>query len=92
MDETDVVVIGSGSAGSAVAGRLSDIPGLRVTVLEAGSRDTNPWLHVPVGYAKTMYHPTLSWNYQTEPEPELGGRSIPWPRGRVLGEVPPSTG
>jgi choline dehydrogenase len=85
MDETDVVVIGSGSAGSAVAGRLSEVPGLRVTVLEAGSKDTNPWLHVPIGYAKTMYHPTLSWNYQTEAEPELGGRSIPWPRGRVLG-------
>ncbi|MCU0888401.1 MAG: GMC family oxidoreductase N-terminal domain-containing protein [Rubritepida sp.] len=85
MDETDVVVIGSGSAGSAVAGRLAEVPGLRVTVLEAGSTDTNPWLHVPIGYAKTMYHPTISWNYQTEAEPGLGGRSIPWPRGRVLG-------
>jgi choline dehydrogenase len=85
MDETDVVVIGSGSAGSAVAGRLSEIPGLRVTVLEAGSTDSNIWLHVPIGYAKTMYHPTISWNYATEPEPGLGGRSVPWPRGRVLG-------
>jgi choline dehydrogenase len=85
MDEADVVVIGSGSAGSAVAGRLSEVAGLRVTVVEAGSTDSNIWLHVPIGYAKTMYHPTISWNYATEPEPGLGGRSVPWPRGRVLG-------
>ena len=85
MEETDVVVVGSGSAGSALAGRLSEDPGIRVTVLEAGSRDANPWLHVPIGYAKTMYHPTLSWNYATQSEAELSGRSIPWPRGRVLG-------
>jgi choline dehydrogenase len=56
-----------------------------VTVLEAGSRDRNPWLHVPIGYAKTMYHPTISWNFATQAEPELAGRSVPWPRGRVLG-------
>jgi len=85
MDETDVVVVGSGSAGSALAGRLSENPNIRVTVLEAGSKDTNPWLHVPIGYAKTMYHPTISWNFATEAEAELGGRSIAWPRGRVLG-------
>jgi choline dehydrogenase len=85
MDETDVVVVGSGSAGSALAGRLSEDPRIRVTVLEAGSRDRNPWLHVPIGYAKTMYHPTISWNFATQAEPELAGRSVPWPRGRVLG-------
>ncbi len=85
MEQWDVIVVGSGSAGSAVAGRLSEDPGTRVLVLEAGARDRNPWLHVPIGYAKTMYHPTLSWNYGTEPEAALGGRSVPWPRGRVLG-------
>jgi choline dehydrogenase len=85
VDETDVVVVGSGSAGSALAGRLSEDPKIRVTVLEAGSRDRNPWLHVPIGYAKTMYHPTISWNFATQAEPELAGRSVPWPRGRVLG-------
>nr|WP_302474393.1 GMC family oxidoreductase N-terminal domain-containing protein [Roseococcus sp. MDT2-1-1] len=85
MEETDIIVVGSGSAGSALAGRLSEDPRLSVTVLEAGSRDRNAWLHIPIGYAKTMYHPTISWNYQTEAEPGLGGRSVPWPRGRVLG-------
>jgi choline dehydrogenase len=84
-DEVDVVVIGSGSAGSAVAGRLATETKLKVAVLEAGSRDRNIWLHIPIGYAKTMYHPTISWNFETEPEPELGGRRVPWPRGRVLG-------
>ena len=83
--DTDIIVVGSGSAGSALAGRLSEDPALRVTVLEAGALDRNPWLHVPIGYAKTMYHPTLSWNYQTEAEGELNGRAVPWPRGRVLG-------
>lgn len=81
----DYVVVGAGSAGCAVAARLSEDPSVRVVLLEAGGRDRNPWLHVPIGYAKTMYHPTLSWNLTTEPEPELEGRRIPWPRGRVLG-------
>jgi choline dehydrogenase len=81
----DYVVVGAGSAGCAVAARLSEDPSVRVVLLEAGARDRNPWLHVPIGYAKTMYHPTLSWNLMTEPEPELEGRRVPWPRGRVLG-------
>jgi choline dehydrogenase len=81
----DYVVVGAGSAGCAVAARLSEDPGVRVVLLEAGGRDRNPWLHVPIGYAKTMYHPTLSWNLMTEPEPNLEGRRVPWPRGRTLG-------
>jgi choline dehydrogenase len=81
----DYVVVGAGSAGCAVAARLSEDPSVRVVLLEAGSKDRNPWLHVPIGYAKTMYHPTLSWNLMTEPEPELEGRQVPWPRGRTLG-------
>ncbi len=83
--EADYIVVGAGSAGCAVAARLSEESGARVVLLEAGSRDTNPWLHVPIGYARTMYHPTLSWNLVTEPEPELHNRRIPWPRGRTLG-------
>ncbi|WP_149535610.1 GMC family oxidoreductase [Siccirubricoccus phaeus] len=81
----DYVVVGAGSAGCAVAARLSEDPSVTVVLLEAGGRDRNPWLHVPIGYAKTMYHPTLSWNLMTEPEPNLGGRRVPWPRGRTLG-------
>jgi choline dehydrogenase len=83
--DTDFIVIGAGSAGCAVAGRLAEIPGASVTLLEAGGRDSSPWLHIPVGYAKTMYHPVISWGFSTEPEPELHGRRIPWPRGRVIG-------
>jgi choline dehydrogenase len=81
----DYIVVGAGSAGCALAARLSEDPSVRVVLLEAGSKDRNPWLHVPIGYAKTMYHPTLSWNLMTEPEPELEGRQVPWPRGRTLG-------
>ena len=81
----DYIVVGAGSAGCAVAARLSEDPSVRVVLLEAGARDRSPWLHVPIGYAKTMYHPTLSWNLVTEPEPELEGRRVPWPRGRTLG-------
>jgi len=84
-ESADYVVVGAGSAGCAVAARLSEDPSVQVVLLEAGARDWNPWLHVPIGYAFTMFHPTLSWNLETEPEPELGGRRIPWPRGRVLG-------
>lgn len=84
-ESADYVVVGAGSAGCAVAARLSEDPSVQVVLLEAGARDWNPWLHVPIGYAVTMFHPTLSWNLETEPEPELGGRRIPWPRGRVLG-------
>jgi choline dehydrogenase len=81
----DYVVVGAGSAGCAVAARLSEDPSVRVVLLEAGGKDRNPWLHVPIGYAKTMYHPTLSWNLMTEPEPNLDGHRVPWPRGRTLG-------
>lgn len=83
--EADYVVVGAGSAGCAVAARLAARPGVRVVLLEAGGRALNPWLHVPIGFARTMYHPTLSWNLKTAPEAELGGRQIDWPRGRVMG-------
>jgi choline dehydrogenase len=88
----DYVVVGAGSAGCAVAARLSEDPSVRVLLLEAGARDRNLWLHIPLGYGKTMFHPTLSWNLETEPEPELEGRRIPWPRGRVLGGSSASNG
>ena len=83
--EFDFVVIGAGSAGCAVAARLSENGRYSVAVLEAGGRDSTPWIHIPVGYFKTMGNPVTDWCYYTEPDPGLNGRSIAWPRGRVLG-------
>ncbi|MEM1298169.1 MAG: choline dehydrogenase [Pseudomonadota bacterium] len=82
--EWDYVVVGAGSAGCAVAARLSENQKSKVLLLEAGPKDRNPWIHVPVGYYKTMHSP-ISWGYDTEPEPELDSRRIHWPRGKVLG-------
>ena len=81
----DFIVVGAGSAGCVLANRLSENPRNSVLLIEAGSRDTNPWIHIPVGYFKTMHNPKTDWCYRTEPDPGLNGRSIKWPRGKVLG-------
>ncbi|MYD75226.1 MAG: choline dehydrogenase [Gammaproteobacteria bacterium] len=81
----DYIVVGAGSAGCVLANRLSENPSHRVLVLEAGGKDWNPWIHVPVGYFKTMHNPSTDWCYVTEPDPGLSGRSLQWPRGKVLG-------
>jgi choline dehydrogenase len=81
----DYIVIGAGSAGCVMASRLSENPDHSVLLLEAGSRDTNPWIHVPIGYFKTMHNPKTDWCYMTEPDPGLNGRRLQWPRGKVLG-------
>jgi len=81
----DYIVVGAGSAGCAVANRLSQDGCHTVALLEAGSRDLNPWIHVPVGYFKTMGNPSTDWCYKTKSCSGLNGRSIPWPRGKVLG-------
>jgi choline dehydrogenase len=81
----DFIVIGAGSAGCVLANRLSADPAHRVLLLEAGGRDLNPWIHVPIGYYRTIFDTKIGWGYQTEPEPGLNGRRIPWPRGKVLG-------
>lgn len=83
--EFDFIVVGGGSAGCVVAARLSADPSIRVLLLEAGPRDTNPWIHIPVGYFKTMHNPGTDWCLKTEPDQGIAGRSIEWPRGRVLG-------
>ncbi|WP_428511723.1 GMC family oxidoreductase [Roseovarius sp.] len=83
--DTDYVIVGAGSAGCVVANRLSKDPKVRVTLLEAGPPDRNPWIHIPVGYFKTMHNPTVDWCYKTQPDPGLNGRAIDWPRGKVLG-------
>ena len=83
--EADYIVVGAGSAGCALANRLSADPKTRVVLLEAGGRDINPWIHIPVGYFKTMHNPSVDWCYMTEPDPGLNGRRLDWPRGKVLG-------
>jgi choline dehydrogenase len=83
--EADYVIVGAGSAGCVLANRLSANPAVKVVLLEAGARDLNPWIHIPVGYFKTMHNPAVDWCYRTEPDPGLNGRQLDWPRGKVLG-------
>lgn len=83
--EADYVIVGAGSSGCVLANRLSADPNNQVALLEAGGPDTNPWIHIPVGYFKTMHNPKVDWCYKTEPDPGLNGRSLDWPRGKVLG-------
>lgn len=83
--EFDFVIVGAGSAGCALANRLSADGRHTVALLEAGGPDRSPWIHIPVGYFKTIKDPSLNWMYRTEPDPGLNGRSINWPRGKTLG-------
>ncbi|MBV8889640.1 MAG: choline dehydrogenase [Alphaproteobacteria bacterium] len=83
--EADFVIVGAGSAGCVLANRLSADPATRVVLFEAGGKDTNPWIHVPAGFYRNIYHPKITWVFETEPIPELGGRRMQWPRGKVLG-------
>ena len=83
--EYDYIVIGAGSAGCVVANRLSADPKKTVLLLEAGAKDWNPWIHVPVGYFKTMHNPATDWCYMTESDKGIDGRRLQWPRGKVLG-------
>ena len=77
--------MGAGSAGCVLANRLSENPSTRVLLLEAGPRDTNLWIHVPLGYGKLFARTDVNWAYESEPEPALNGRRIFTPRGKVLG-------
>ena len=81
----DIIIIGAGSAGCVLANRLSVDPGTRVLLLEAGGRDTYPWIHIPVGYLYCIGNPRTDWGYRTAPQPGLQGRELAYPRGRVLG-------
>ena len=85
MLEADVVVVGSGSAGAVVAGTLARDPACRVLLIEAGGRDWNPLLRVPLMTGVLLRGRHANWSYRSEPEPHLSGRSLSWPRGKVLG-------
>ena len=84
VETYDYIVVGAGSAGAAVANRLSADPGNRVLLLEAGPA-SNPWTHIPIGYAKLITNPAANWLYSAEPEPATNGRRLSVPRGRLLG-------
>ncbi|HET7884444.1 MAG TPA: GMC family oxidoreductase N-terminal domain-containing protein [Acetobacteraceae bacterium] len=85
-DETfDYIVTGAGSAGCAVASRLSESGKHRVLLLEAGGKDSNFWIHVPLGYARTFVTPKVNWMFDSEPEANLNNRIMYQPRGKVLG-------
>ena len=76
----DYIVVGAGSAGCVLANRLSEDGRHRVLLLEAGPADRYPWIHIPIGYGKTMFHPRYNWGFHTEPDPNMHGRKLYWPR------------
>ncbi|HEV3161692.1 MAG TPA: FAD-dependent oxidoreductase [Xanthobacteraceae bacterium] len=84
-EDFDLIIVGAGSAGCVLANRLSASGRYRVVLIEAGPRDNSLWIHLPIGYGNAMWDAKLNWRFYTEPEPNLEGRQIYWPRGRVLG-------
>ena len=81
----DYIIVGAGSAGCALAYRLSREASRRVLLLEAGGKDSLPMIHIPLGFAFLMKNPKVNWCYETEPEPNMHNRKMSWPRGKVLG-------
>jgi choline dehydrogenase len=81
----DYIIVGAGSAGCVLASRLTESGEHRVLLLESGGRDSNRWIHIPIGFGKVMFDRKVNWMFETEPEPRMNGRNIKIPRGRVLG-------
>jgi choline dehydrogenase-like flavoprotein len=84
-DEYDYIIAGAGSAGSVLADGLSKDPSVRVLVLEAGGDDNWIWFKIPVGYLFAIGNPRADWRFETQPEAGLAGRSLYYPRGKVIG-------
>lgn len=85
MEQYDYIIVGAGTAGCVLANRLTRDPDVNVLLLEAGGKDDYHWIHIPVGYLYCIGNPRTDWMYRTREEPGLNGRSLRYPRGRVLG-------
>jgi choline dehydrogenase len=84
-NQFDYIVVGAGSSGCVLANRLSTEAVNSVCLIEAGPKDSSPWIHLPIGYGKTMWDPKVNWKFETEPDPGMNQRKIYWPRGKCLG-------
>ena len=85
ISKVDFIIVGGGSAGCVLANRLTDATPYKVLLIEAGPRDTNPWIHIPIGYGKNFRNPAINWMLRTEPGERWVKTQVPTPRGKVIG-------